>query len=211
MSVVLMERKHLGGSCVNFGCTPTKAALASARVAHLARRAREFGLEIPAVRVDFGAVIQRAREIAEESRHGLEKALKNSDNPKLMYGRRGLRDGGARVSASDRAGASLDGRSSSAEHRAPETPYPAIPGSIQSSFWMLGNWLARSTNCRSVWRLSGRATSAWRWASFIAGWEAGKRLGRVAARGRTRGRRDLDRDAGISREGRRSVPPRAKN
>ena len=36
--VALAERKHLGGSCVNFGCTPTKAAIASARVAHLARR-----------------------------------------------------------------------------------------------------------------------------------------------------------------------------
>src|SRR4029077_12562603 len=59
--VVLVERKFLGGSCINFGCTPTKAAIASARVAHLARRGSEFGLRIPAVEVDFGAVIRRAR------------------------------------------------------------------------------------------------------------------------------------------------------
>jgi pyruvate/2-oxoglutarate dehydrogenase complex dihydrolipoamide dehydrogenase (E3) component len=42
--VALAERKRLGGSCVNFSCTPTKAAIASARVARLARRGAEFGL-----------------------------------------------------------------------------------------------------------------------------------------------------------------------
>jgi pyruvate/2-oxoglutarate dehydrogenase complex dihydrolipoamide dehydrogenase (E3) component len=47
--VGLAERKHLGGSCVNFGCTPTKAVIASARVAHLARRGAEFGLDIPRI------------------------------------------------------------------------------------------------------------------------------------------------------------------
>lgn len=52
-SVAIAERKHLGGSCVNFGCTPTKAVVASARVAHLARRAGEFGISVPAVRADF--------------------------------------------------------------------------------------------------------------------------------------------------------------
>src|ERR1700726_5254017 len=69
--IVLAERKHLGGSCVNFGCTPTKAAIASARVAHLARRGREFGLRIPSVEVDFAAVIERARGVALEDRDGL--------------------------------------------------------------------------------------------------------------------------------------------
>ena len=62
--VVLIERENLGGSCVNFGCTPTKAAIASARVAHLARRAKEFGLKIPQVEVDFPAVLKRASGIA---------------------------------------------------------------------------------------------------------------------------------------------------
>ncbi|MEO9136473.1 MAG: FAD-dependent oxidoreductase [Casimicrobiaceae bacterium] len=50
--VALAERKHLGGSCVNFGCTPTKAAFASARVAHVARRAGEYGIRIASVGVD---------------------------------------------------------------------------------------------------------------------------------------------------------------
>src|SRR5215217_9087604 len=61
MAVALAERKDLGGSCVNFGCTPTKAVIASARVAHQARRAPEYGLEIPEVRVELAAVLQRAR------------------------------------------------------------------------------------------------------------------------------------------------------
>ena len=58
MSVALAERKNLGGSCVNFGCTPTKAVIASARVAHQARRAPEYGLQIPEVSVDFRAVLR---------------------------------------------------------------------------------------------------------------------------------------------------------
>jgi len=82
--IVLIERKHLGGSCVNFGCTPTKAAIASARLAHLARRAAEFGLRIPTVEVDFAAVIQRAREIVAGQRSGIERGLTGKDNPRVI-------------------------------------------------------------------------------------------------------------------------------
>ena len=66
--VALAERKDLGGSCVNFGCTPTKAVIASARVAQLARRGREFGMRIPTVEPDLEAVLDRAREIVMQSR-----------------------------------------------------------------------------------------------------------------------------------------------
>src|SRR5260370_32152179 len=52
-TVALAERKYLGGSCVNFGCTPTKAAIASARVEHLARRPGDFGSRISQRGVDF--------------------------------------------------------------------------------------------------------------------------------------------------------------
>lgn len=92
--VALAERKQVGGSCVNFGCTPTKAALASARLAHDARRASEFGVRIPSVDVDFAAVIDRARRIAAESRAGLEKGLQ-SGNPRWMraHARLAGRDG----------------------------------------------------------------------------------------------------------------------
>src|SRR5271168_3658056 len=75
-SVAIAERKHLGGSCVNFGCTPTKAVVASARVAHLARRAGEFGISVPAVRADFPKVLDRARAIVRASQEGISSSLK---------------------------------------------------------------------------------------------------------------------------------------
>jgi len=78
--VALAERKDAGGSCVNFGCTPTKAAIASARVAHLARRAAEYGVRIPKVEVDYKAVIERARRMVVQFRTGLESRLGRADN-----------------------------------------------------------------------------------------------------------------------------------
>lgn len=60
----------MGGSCINFGCTPTKAALAAARVAHLARCAGAFGIKIDGIAVDFPAVFTRAHAVAEASRRG---------------------------------------------------------------------------------------------------------------------------------------------
>ena len=84
--VAIAEEKNLGGSCVNFGCTPTKAVIASARVAHLARRAKEFGLKIPTVEVDFPAVLERAKRILIESRISLQQGFEKRDNPKLLHG-----------------------------------------------------------------------------------------------------------------------------
>src|SRR5207249_7840259 len=84
--VALAERKDLGGSCVNFGCTPTKAAIASAKLAHQARRATEYGLRIDSVEIDFPAVLARARQIAADSRGRLDNWLEGSDNPKLIRG-----------------------------------------------------------------------------------------------------------------------------
>ena len=81
--VALAERNHLGGSCVNFGCTPTKAVIASARVVHKARRAAEFGLRIPEVEVDFPALIERARAILQESRDGLRKGFEGSTHVRI--------------------------------------------------------------------------------------------------------------------------------
>lgn len=102
--VALIERKDLGGSCVNFGCTPTKAAIASARVAHLARRGSEFGLRIPIVEVDFPAVISRALGVAVESRTGLDKGFAGTENPRLFRGHgklAGKSDRGFRVTCGD--------------------------------------------------------------------------------------------------------------
>ena len=84
--VVLVERKQLGGSCVNFGCTPTKAVFASARVAHLARRGADYGLRIPSVEVDFKAVLARAKAIVAQSVAHLDRGFEGSDNPRLIRG-----------------------------------------------------------------------------------------------------------------------------
>ena len=55
-SVALIEKEHLGGTCVNTGCTPTKTMVASAQVAHYARKASTWGIETGAVRVDLARV-----------------------------------------------------------------------------------------------------------------------------------------------------------
>jgi pyruvate/2-oxoglutarate dehydrogenase complex dihydrolipoamide dehydrogenase (E3) component len=85
-STVLIEGKHLGGSCVNYGCTPTKAVIVSARLAYQARRAQDFGLEIPEVKVNFAQVLAQAREIVKESRDGLAEKYDNAPNLKLIRG-----------------------------------------------------------------------------------------------------------------------------
>ena len=70
-SVALFEGGLLGGSCVNVGCTPTKTLRKSARIAHLARRAGEFGVQVGEVRVDVAAALSRMRDVVTRSREGL--------------------------------------------------------------------------------------------------------------------------------------------
>lgn len=77
LSYRVAERKDVGGSCVNFGCTPTKAVLASARLLHLARRAAEFGLRIPTAEANFPEVIRQARELAKHSRESMTESLED--------------------------------------------------------------------------------------------------------------------------------------
>ena len=69
-SVALLERTHVGGTCVNEGCTPTKTMIASARVAHLARRAEDYGVHVGDVSVDLETVRRRKRDIVESFRSG---------------------------------------------------------------------------------------------------------------------------------------------
>jgi pyruvate/2-oxoglutarate dehydrogenase complex dihydrolipoamide dehydrogenase (E3) component len=76
MEVAVVERHRFGGSCVNFGCTPTKALVASAHAAWMARRAPEYGLHAEGVRVDMRRVKERKDRIVAKSRDGLEKWLR---------------------------------------------------------------------------------------------------------------------------------------
>lgn len=84
--MALAERQNLGGSCVNFGCTPTKAVIASARAAFQARRGAVFGLRIPTVVVDFPAVLDRARSIVMQARADLRRGFESVENPTLLIG-----------------------------------------------------------------------------------------------------------------------------
>jgi pyruvate/2-oxoglutarate dehydrogenase complex dihydrolipoamide dehydrogenase (E3) component len=84
--VALIERKLVGGTCVNTGCTPTKAMVASAYAAHLARRGGDFGVSAGPVGVDFAAVMARKNRIVGDSRSHLEAWLKGMANCTLIEG-----------------------------------------------------------------------------------------------------------------------------
>src|SRR6201987_3629195 len=83
--VAVIERGHLGGVCVNFGCTPTKTMVASARVAYLARRGADYGVRTGPISIDLGRVRERKREVVESFRSGNIKRL-TGDNLELIYG-----------------------------------------------------------------------------------------------------------------------------
>ena len=87
LKIAYIEEKHLGGSCVNEGCTPTKTLVASARVAHMARRAAEYGINVDGVTVDLKAVMARKDRRVQESRGGLERWFASIENLDLIYGR----------------------------------------------------------------------------------------------------------------------------
>jgi pyruvate/2-oxoglutarate dehydrogenase complex dihydrolipoamide dehydrogenase (E3) component len=87
MKVAIAERKSIGGTCVNTGCTPTKALVASAYAAQIARRAAEFGVAIAGdIGVDMKRVKTRKDAIVEQSRNGLTTALENADRCTLYRG-----------------------------------------------------------------------------------------------------------------------------
>ena len=84
--VAIIEREHVGGSCVNVGCTPTKTMVASARVAYLARRAAEFGVRTGPVSVDQTVVRKRKRDIVESFSGGNRRGLESTDGLDLVMG-----------------------------------------------------------------------------------------------------------------------------
>src|SRR5204863_5380542 len=81
MSVAIVERHLFGGTCVNTGCIPTKAMVASAYAAHMVRRAADFGVAIDgSVGVDMKAVKARKDAIARRSRASVESTLRGLNN-----------------------------------------------------------------------------------------------------------------------------------
>jgi pyruvate/2-oxoglutarate dehydrogenase complex dihydrolipoamide dehydrogenase (E3) component len=84
--VAMVERKFFGGTCVNTGCTPTKAMVACAHAAHLARRGADFGVHVDSVRVDLREVRERTERIVLQSRNGQEKWLRGTANCTVFTG-----------------------------------------------------------------------------------------------------------------------------
>jgi pyruvate/2-oxoglutarate dehydrogenase complex dihydrolipoamide dehydrogenase (E3) component len=107
MHTALIERKHVGGTCVNEGCTPTKTMVASGRVAYLARRAADYGVHTGPVSLDMVKVRQRKRDIVDSFRNGSQTRIEKTPNLQLIFGEASfsgprtvavrLRDGGERV------------------------------------------------------------------------------------------------------------------
>jgi pyruvate/2-oxoglutarate dehydrogenase complex dihydrolipoamide dehydrogenase (E3) component len=106
LRTALIERAHIGGTCVNEGCTPTKTMVASARVAYLSRRGADYGVQTGNIQVDMARVRKRKRDIVNSFRTGSEGRFKNLANFELIYGeasftgaksvRVRLKDGGQR-------------------------------------------------------------------------------------------------------------------
>jgi pyruvate/2-oxoglutarate dehydrogenase complex dihydrolipoamide dehydrogenase (E3) component len=107
----VIEREHVGGTCVNVGCTPTKTMVASARVAYLARRAADYGVHTGPVNVDMAQVRQRKQAIVDDFRNGGQRRLEKADNVDLLFGEArfsapkvvevSLRSGGTRTLTAD--------------------------------------------------------------------------------------------------------------
>jgi pyruvate/2-oxoglutarate dehydrogenase complex dihydrolipoamide dehydrogenase (E3) component len=83
---VLIEREHVGGTCINEGCTPTKTMVASARVAYLARRAADYGVCTGPVQVDMGRVRERKRAIVKSFRSGSLRRIEATPGLDLVCG-----------------------------------------------------------------------------------------------------------------------------
>ena len=78
LSVAIVEREHLGGICLNWGCIPTKAMLRSAEVFHLMHRAKEFGLSADGISYDLQAVVARSRAVAKQLSGGIGHLMKKN-------------------------------------------------------------------------------------------------------------------------------------
>ncbi|HKC89621.1 MAG TPA: mercuric reductase [Blastocatellia bacterium] len=82
----VIERLHVGGTCINVGCTPTKTMVASARVAYLARRASDYGVHTGEVTVNMAEVRRRKQSVVDSFRDGGQRAIEKTKNLDLLFG-----------------------------------------------------------------------------------------------------------------------------
>ena len=86
LHTALIEKIHVGGTCINEGCTPTKTMVASGRVAYLARRGPDYGVHTGALRIAMERVRKRKRDIVISFRSGNERRIAKTKNLDLLYG-----------------------------------------------------------------------------------------------------------------------------
>ena len=84
LKVAVVEREHMGGICLNWGCIPTKAMLRSAEVFHLMHRAKEFGLSASGIGFDLDAVVKRSRAVSKQLNSGVGHLLKKNKVTAIM-------------------------------------------------------------------------------------------------------------------------------
>jgi pyruvate/2-oxoglutarate dehydrogenase complex dihydrolipoamide dehydrogenase (E3) component len=86
LKTAIVERNHVGGTCVNVGCTPTKTMVASARVAYLSRRSAEYGVDSGPVTVSMSAVRRRKQRIVESFHDGVLQNIEKTKGLELLIG-----------------------------------------------------------------------------------------------------------------------------
>jgi pyruvate/2-oxoglutarate dehydrogenase complex dihydrolipoamide dehydrogenase (E3) component len=87
MHTALVEQVHVGGTCINEGCTPTKTMIASGRTAYVARRAADYGVHTGPVSIDLKRVRQRKRDIVDTFRNLSQARIEKSSNVDLIFGK----------------------------------------------------------------------------------------------------------------------------
>ncbi len=143
MNVACVEREHLGGICLNWGCIPTKALLRSAEVLHLAKHGADFGIKVGDVSFDLDAIVKRSRGVANQMNNGIKMLLKKNKVTHI--------DGDAAISGKGKLKVTKDGKATeySAKNimlatgaRARELPHLKADGNL---VWTYKHALAPNT------------------------------------------------------------------
>ncbi len=82
----IIEKEHVGGTCINEGCTPTKTMISSARVAYLAKRGADYGVQTGDITIDMPTIRRRKRDIVASFRGGSQGRLEEGENVELIFG-----------------------------------------------------------------------------------------------------------------------------
>ncbi|MEI8295389.1 MAG: dihydrolipoyl dehydrogenase [Alphaproteobacteria bacterium] len=101
LSVTLIEKEHLGGVCLNWGCIPTKALLRSAEIAHMLHQAADFGFEIAPPQINLAKMVDRSRKIAAQLSGGIRHLMKKNQVTVVEGHAQLVKAGHVRVTAQD--------------------------------------------------------------------------------------------------------------